>query len=267
MLAKAKEAASQAAQQARDAASAAAKQGTEALAKAQSLDRPAVTAAAAAPAAPTPRPAPKAIDLAAAAKAFENVPREELIGLLAKTNGRCRELEHRYAELKGLHQQVLEERRQLVVTKGKSGISLEAERESVEAELHASYRDRVQELEEAVASASSIKGTLQVWRGARSRSAPGLRAAHFARTPSLMTRAPHPTPFHGRRRSRAWPRRSRPSRARAARRSGAPRRRATRWRGCRASAAARPPRWRRRSAPPSRPRRRPPRSRRRCWSG
>ena len=99
MLAKAKEAASQAAQQARDAASAAAKQGTEALAKAQSLDRPAVTAAAPAPsAAPTPRPAPKAIDLAAAAKAFENVPREELIGLLAKTNGRCRELEHRYAE-------------------------------------------------------------------------------------------------------------------------------------------------------------------------
>ena len=165
MLAKAKEAASQAAQQARDAASAAAKQGTEALAKAQSLDRPAVTAAAPAPsAAPTPRPAPKAIDLAAAAKAFENVPREELIGLLAKTNGRCRELEHRYAELKGLHQQVLEERRQLVVTKGKSGISLEAERESVEAELHASYRDRVQELEEAVASASSIKGMLQVWR-------------------------------------------------------------------------------------------------------
>ena len=65
------------------------------------------------------------------------VPKEELVGLLAKTNSRCRELEMRYAELKGLHQQLLEERRQLVVTKGKSGISMDAERESVEAELHA----------------------------------------------------------------------------------------------------------------------------------
>ena len=65
------------------------------------------------------------------------VPKEELVGLLAKTNSRCRELEMRYAELKGLHQQLLEERRQLVVTKGKSGISMDAERESVEADLHA----------------------------------------------------------------------------------------------------------------------------------
>jgi len=99
--------------------------------------------------------------MAAATKAFESVPKEELVGLLAKTNSRCRELEMRYAELKGLHQQLLEERRQLVVTKGKSGMAMGAERESVEAELHASYRDKLQELEEAVTATSAIKATLQ----------------------------------------------------------------------------------------------------------
>ena len=92
-----------------------------------------------------PRPGAPAVDIAAAAKAFEGVPKQELVGLLAKTNARCREMEMRYAELKGLHQQLLEERRQLVVTKGRSGLSMDAERESVEAALHASYRDKLQE--------------------------------------------------------------------------------------------------------------------------
>ena len=105
---------------------------------------PAAARALAPPTPPRPGGAP-AVDIAAAAKAFEGVPKQELVGLLAKTNARCREMEMRYAELKGLHQQLLEERRQLVVTKGRSGLSMDAERESVEAALHASYRDKLQE--------------------------------------------------------------------------------------------------------------------------
>ena len=143
------------------AAAATSKLQAAAKARVQTAQGPPVAAAKPpAPAPPTP-PARAgggaAIDMVAAAKAFESVPKEELVGLLAKTNSRCRELEMRYAELKGLHQQLLEERRQLVVTKGKSGISMDAERESVEADLHASYRDKLQELEDAVAAASAIK--------------------------------------------------------------------------------------------------------------
>ena len=134
-------------------------QGAPAPAAAKPPSPPAARALAP-PTPPRPGGAP-AVDIAAAAKAFEGVPKQELVGLLAKTNARCREMEMRYAELKGLHQQLLEERRQLVVTKGRSGLSMDAERESVEAALHASYRDKLQELEEAVTAASSIKATLQ----------------------------------------------------------------------------------------------------------
>ena len=147
------------------AAAATSKLQAAAKARVQNAQGPAV--ALSKPPTPTPPQTPPqagggaTLDVAAAAKAFESVPREELVGLLAKTNSRCRELEMRYAELKSLHQQLLEERRQLVVTKGKSGMSMDAERESVEAELHASYRDKLQELEEAVTATSSFKATLQ----------------------------------------------------------------------------------------------------------
>ena len=62
-------------------------QGAPAPAAAKPPSPPAARALA--PATP-PRGAP-AVDIAAAAKAFEGVPKQELVGLLAKTNARCRE--------------------------------------------------------------------------------------------------------------------------------------------------------------------------------
>ena len=85
------------------AAAATSKLQAAAKARVQTAQGPPVAAAKPpAPAPPTP-PARAAggaaIDMVAAAKAFESVPKEELVGLLAKTNSRCRELEMRYAEL------------------------------------------------------------------------------------------------------------------------------------------------------------------------
>ena len=100
-------------------------------------------------------------DMSATAKAFENVPKSELISLLAKTNGRCKQLEMRLAELKTLHVALLEEKRQLVATKGRAGSSLASERDSLEVTLRQEYEDQLSELEEQVTSSGGIKKQLQ----------------------------------------------------------------------------------------------------------
>ena len=74
-------------------------QAAAATSKLQAAAKARVQMAPAKPLAP-PTPPPRAgggvaIDMAAATKAFESVPKEELVGLLAKTNSRCRELEMR----------------------------------------------------------------------------------------------------------------------------------------------------------------------------
>lgn len=122
----------------------------------------------------TPSPAPG--ELAAAARAFEKVPKEELVSLLAKTNTRCRSLEGRYAELKQLHASMLAEQRQLVASRGRSGGAIGVvtpaaaaatngsgggERAAVEREVRLEYESRLEELEEQVQSASTIKKSLQ----------------------------------------------------------------------------------------------------------
>ena len=89
------------------------------------------------------------------------MPKEELVGLLVKTNGRCKQLETRYAELKQLHEQVIEEKRKLVATRGRAGQSMELERSHIEATLRQSYEDRLQELEENASSSMLIKQQLQ----------------------------------------------------------------------------------------------------------
>lgn len=125
---------------------------------------PAVAAAAAAPASAAAARTggtltPSATD---AAKAFDSVPKGELVALLVKTNGRCKQLESRYAELKQLHEALLEEKRQLVATRGRSnGGSAETERARLEATLRQSYEDRLQELEEQASASGSIKNQLQ----------------------------------------------------------------------------------------------------------
>ena len=78
----------------------------------------------------------------AATKAFEHVPKDELVALLAKTNTRCKTLEMRYAELKAMHQTVLEEKRQIVLSKGRNGVNLESEREQIEGQLRQAYAAR-----------------------------------------------------------------------------------------------------------------------------
>ena len=101
------------------------------------------------------------VDAAAAAKAFASVPKEELVGLLHKTNTRCKQLEMRYAELQRLHQTLLEEKRQLVATRGRASSSIEAERELIEATLKQGYEERLTELEEHVTSSTQLKQQLQ----------------------------------------------------------------------------------------------------------
>ena len=103
-----------------------------------------------------------AFDAAAAAKAFATVPKEELVGLLHKTNARCKTLETRYAELKRLHEQLLEEKRTLVATRGRAGRDAEAEREQIETTLRQGYEDRLQELEEQAGASQAIKKQLQL---------------------------------------------------------------------------------------------------------
>ena len=113
---------------------------------------------------PAASPAPtgaSASDAAAAAQAFATVPKEEIVGLLHKTNSRCKQLEMRYAELKRLHETLLEEKRQLVATRGRAGASIDSEREQIEATLKQGYEERLQELEEHVASSGAIKKQLQ----------------------------------------------------------------------------------------------------------
>ena len=113
---------------------------------------------------PAASPAPtgaSASDAAAAAQAFATVPKEEIVGLLHKTNSRCKQLEMRYAELKRLHETLLEEKRQLVATRGRASASIDSEREQIEATLKQGYEERLQELEEHVASSGAIKKQLQ----------------------------------------------------------------------------------------------------------
>ena len=104
---------------------------------------------------------PNAVDASAAAKAFESVPKAELVTLLVKTNGRCKQVEMRYAELKRLHEATLEEKRKLVATRGRAGASIEAEREEIETSLRQSYEDRMAELEETIGASGQIKKQLQ----------------------------------------------------------------------------------------------------------
>ena len=87
---------------------------------------------------------PSAAQMAAATKAFEHVPKDELVALLAKTNTRCKTLEMRYAELKAMHQTVLEEKRQIVLSKGRNGVNLESEREQIEGQLRPEERERLE---------------------------------------------------------------------------------------------------------------------------
>ena len=119
------------------------------------------SAAVAPGAAPAPSPQ-KAVDAAAAARAFESVPKEELVSLVVKTNGRCKQLETRYAELKRLHEQLLEEKRAMVATKGRAGASQAAERDQIETTLRQSYEDRLAELEEQATASQAIKKQLQL---------------------------------------------------------------------------------------------------------
>ena len=107
-------------------------------------------------------PAASAASVAAAAKAFEHVPKDELVTLLAKTSGRCKQLEMRLAEMKGLHVALLEEKRELVASRGKSGGAMnESERESLEAMLRQTYEDKMGELEEQLQASGGINRTLQ----------------------------------------------------------------------------------------------------------
>ena len=101
---------------------------------------------------------PSAADASAA---FESVPKAELVTLLVKTNSRCKQLEMRYAELKRLHEALLEEKRQLVATRGRMGASMETAREQLETTLRQAYEDRMQEFEEQVSASGQIKKQLQ----------------------------------------------------------------------------------------------------------
>ena len=152
--------------------------------------KPLAAPAPAAPAALAPQPPPlsqsasgsaggsmPAVDLTAAAKAFEHVPKGELISLLAKTNGRCKQLEMRLAELKTLHVAMLEEKRQLVATKGRAGGNVASERDSIEVTLRQEYEDRLAELEEQVTSSGSIKKQLQMEVGRLTSDLQGMRAS------------------------------------------------------------------------------------------
>jgi hypothetical protein len=114
-----------------------------------------------APSASAPSATPSAADASAAAKAFESVPKAELVSLLVKTNGRLKQVEMRYAELKQLHETTLEEKRKLVATRGRAGASLEVERAEIETSLRQVYEDRMAELEETVGSAQQLKKQLQ----------------------------------------------------------------------------------------------------------
>ena len=58
-------------------------------------------------------------------------------------------------------QQLLEEKRQLVATRGRAGGTLASERESIEVTLRQGYEDRLQELEEMASSSGAIKKQLQ----------------------------------------------------------------------------------------------------------
>ena len=163
------------------------------------------------------------------------------------------------------------------MTKGKSGMAMGAERESVEAELHASYRDKLQELEEAVTATSAIKATLQAEAASLSSrlqaeqsagSAVGTcpRAALERLPPAwswppwgkggrggprcLQARATQPTT----RRRQSLQKLAEDCRrllsqpqARAVRPSGVQRQRGMRWRASRASVGMRPPPWPRKS--------------------
>ena len=72
-----------------------------------------------------------------------------------------------------MHQTVLEEKRQIVLSKGRNGVNLESEREQIEGQLRQAYEDRLG-LEEQAQAQGRIKGRLQ---GGGRRSPASLREA------------------------------------------------------------------------------------------
>ena len=79
-----------------------------------------------------------------------------------------------------LDEALLEEKRQLVATRGRAGSSADAERERLEASLRQRYEDRLSELEEQASASMGIKKQLQA---ELAQSQVGLRAS-FPSSPS-----------------------------------------------------------------------------------